>query len=145
MKRILIKPLKVFMPEIKRVYAGKQCISPKFDCHHEPIPPLGAHTHFCSHDRQFKTICVWHEDMIFNLDGTPSDLMWHEYAHVIDAENFRGVFTCGDKYHTYAGDKEFQDLGHGPSWEKVMRDLGQIPSRSCEGPKGKDIWAMYYR
>lgn len=150
MKRVLVKPLKRFMPEIRRVFAGHRCISSWNDPpHSDGIPPLGAHTHFCSEDRFYKTICIWNEGLIFNEDGTPSDIMWHEYAHILDADNFKGRFSCGGAadhiYETRVADSSYlQDFGHGPSWQKIMRDLGQTPRLVCEGPKGKDIWSMYF-
>jgi len=110
-----------------------------------------AHTHYCPKDPWYQTICIQDEKHVTNSDGSPSEILMHEYAHVLDS---RGLEKTWLKYldkcsaignpiaHSFSWQlpeensaqlKRLQDFlnheGHGESWEKIMISLGLAPNR----------------
>lgn len=107
--------------------------------------PYMAHTHICPYDKNRGTICLWNEDVIKNKDGSVSQALWHEYAHVLDLDNLDTFLNGSIKIdcstgvvhaYTFLIDcKESSRLsdflrtsGHGESWKKIMRHLNQEPT-----------------
>ena len=139
-----------WMPELKRVHFGPKCVGRSIP-HSEYMRRLSAHTHMCSKDHYHKVICVWHEEMILNADGTPSELMWHEYAHLMDIPNWNngpeGRMECNpkDRYHTiYFNHKKDKsdDFSHGRTFQKILKGFGYEPGLTVGPPKGKDVWKI---
>jgi hypothetical protein len=59
-----------------------------------------AHAHTSRHRNPY-WICVRSAKRLWNEDGSPSALLWHEYAHILS------------------------DAGHTAKWRAVMAKLGQ--------------------
>jgi hypothetical protein len=98
--------------------------------------PYSAHTHVCPNEEFFKYICVWDESHIKNSAGEVTELLWHEYAHVLDIESYSSVPTnCGDSVYNHsmkitsslANSHLIEDYaksnGHGESWRKIMIEV----------------------
>lgn len=111
---------------IKQIAYGG-CISDVGELHHEPTPNLTAHTHKCPHDPNRNTICFSRARWILYNDGSPSDLFWHEYAHVLNDSIYDGVsVTCGIPHRiTKYTPEKFSELVHGKKWSEILKQLGK--------------------
>lgn len=66
-----------------------------------------AHAHNTPNDPYYGWICVRSAKRLFNANGAPSQLLWHEYAHLLTP-----------KHH------------HDNAWRTAMKSLGQpIPAQ----------------
>jgi len=124
----LLRRLKLFMPDLVDVYYG-DCGGVKSHYSREWIfdlnPPFGgAHTHVFPCDPTRFRICVSSPDVIFLKNGYPSDLMWHEYAHVLDPTLEEQFVKCGMEngklMHEYKSEWE----PHGDGFHEMLRQLG---------------------
>lgn len=77
----------------------------------------GAHTHKGIEDPLFNSICVRYNDHLYNSDGSISELMWHEYAHVED----RRYGSKDDHIEDY---EALQEIGHGWSFVQACERIG---------------------
>jgi hypothetical protein len=142
------KELGIPLLGIKRIYFG-DCGAKNDPPHYDVAIALGfqAHTHMCKHDKLYKSICLPKEDYLFNSDGSISDIMWHEYGHILDITNNRDkwpkIISCTPNGKV-AGMHEYKDTpdsytfleysGHSKSWETIMRQLGKKPTRVVNSP-----------
>lgn len=97
--------------------------------------PNQAHTHVCKYDPYYLTICLYDESFLRNSDGTPTQTLMHEYAHVLHClEAPRKVLECGESVSRHIVEdtpeeqKDWGDTGHGLKWQEIMKRLGQEPT-----------------
>lgn len=92
-----------------------------------------AHTHLCADDKHFHFVCISLYRYIKNSDDTPTDLLWHEYAHVLDKTTVLNCSEIGVKYNTL---EDIQVLGHGPTFIEICNKLGkpEISGRIVKPP-----------
>lgn len=134
-------------PEITAVNIGL-CPGDINGGHYMEVTPFRAHTHTCPKDKYYKNICIWTKDHLFNSDGSISDIIWHEYAHVLDAK-YSGVYVTGckitrdgshisqlDSFDSKAiFDESIANNGHGKPWADIMIKFGKEPSLYCTPPR----------
>jgi hypothetical protein len=102
-----------------------------------------GHAHVCPKDPNRGMVCT-HEKWLRNDDGTYSEILLHEAAHILAEYNILDV-ECGYSYDTHqwkwnaetgtaAG--RFVDVGHGDAWKAWAIRLGVPPetriSRECD-------------
>lgn len=119
------------MPEIDRVFLD--------DCggdqhHYDGDIKFGfiAHTHSCVLDPIHNSICL-SRSCLRNSDGTISDAVWHEYAHVISelppnlflghTDTFPGTHLVNSKFAK--SELEVQDFLHGEAFKKALDKIGR--------------------
>ena len=139
MKSYTPQELDIPFPEITGINIG-EC--PGEGTHFECIASFNAHTHLCKKDKFYKNICIPDKKYLFNSDSSISDILWHEYAHVLDA-NYLGalVTNCdvkGNHAFEFSSTKEMKNnwepSGHGPTWKKIMKRFGKSPDRFVSEP-----------
>jgi len=122
-----IQPQKINLPfpEVIGICIGK-CGLTEDDLHYDPYTPViidsraSGHAHLCHRDVLYRCICISDEKFIYNSDRSVTDLMWHEYGHILD--KFPSVIECqSNNLHILGGVFE----PHGKSWIKVMKSLGK--------------------
>lgn len=91
----------------------------------------GAHTHLCPDDPLYKAICVSDKKYLLNSDGTPSELLVHELAHVVTP--WKTVKCEESGKHSMDVSEDFRD-GHGPKWEQIMKAWDRVPSLYVNPP-----------
>lgn len=132
--------LDIPFPEIAKINIG-DC--PGTGTHYTPIYLFSAHTHLCKKDVNYKNICIPDKKYLFNSDGSISDLIWHEYAHVLDANHTAPfVVNCNvnggmHEYlfpNTEIHDSYFSKDGHGESWRHIMKRFGKKPTLVVTAP-----------
>lgn len=117
------KDLGLPFPKAKQIYIGKCILSVDPDnLLGFPSGPYDAHTHTCITSKHYKTICA-PERFIKNSDGTPSDLIWHEYGHVLDIAYHMTYKQLLDGYQYSI--EEWRKISHGPTFSIVMHRLGK--------------------
>jgi hypothetical protein len=79
-----------------------------------------AHTHKCPKDPILNFICFNKESYLFNSDGTYSDILWHEYGHVLDSNP---QLICGPSNEEHAIQDDYNE--HGKKWQRIMILLGR--------------------
>jgi hypothetical protein len=133
-ERLPLKDLDLF-PEITAVYSGG-CGARLDDPLHyiEGVEPHisavfsnhFAHTHMMPCSPMAKAICIADKGLIRHKDGTLSDIMWHEYGHVLTGLDFK-VLACRGKEHEITHSKDWDDdpTGHGKRWKNTMAWLGR--------------------
>lgn len=141
MERYTPKELDIPFPEITAINIG---MCPGTETHYREVSSFEVHTHMCRKDIYYRNICLYEKQQIFNSDGSISDILWHEYAHVLDTYNQETVkvISCNSykgmhefEYLTYEDSKNFGNRdGHGLSWENIMRRLGKKPTRIVVKP-----------
>lgn len=118
------------MPELRGIFYG-DCggDSIHYDKHPLDAPLGGAHTHMCPLDPIYKHICVSELRHILNEDGSPSNLIVHEYGHVLQSFPMAGLpgYKCvGPKGKhsvlTFEGINEVLPAGweHGKEWQDIV-------------------------
>ena len=120
---------------IQRFFSGV-CGAKLHGGHDLVIPTMGvggAHTHICPKDVLYGCICVSDIRELSNKDGTPSDLAYHELAHVLnDFPEFVTIESCGDgDIHQLSTppDKYLDpEWTHGPEWQRIMKGFGKNPT-----------------
>lgn len=135
-------------PEVTYLSFG-QCISDPIDKHHidqlGPTSPTSftlGHAHLCSNDPFRGGICLGRKEWAFNSDGSPSDILIHEYAHVLDDPFRRFGASC--KYnHTldanallkalpFVDGTDPKSIGHNKNWKKIMIELTGKPELAVD-------------
>lgn len=88
---------------------------------------MEAHTHMCPHDPLYRSICINKKKYILFKDGSPSDIMWHEYGHVLTPWEFEIECNYLDGSHTFTPDDNYEEdpTGHGTRWKNTMVKLGK--------------------
>ena len=114
-------------PEVKFIYAGN-CPADKAHRYEWPNAEITkdycvAHTHKCPGDPIFNCICVLRDDYFFNSDGTITDMIWHEYGHVLDNRLPNLIVRCGSTQLEHKLKTEWD--GHDEYWQNIMVSLGQ--------------------
>jgi len=112
--------------EVPYIFTGGCGAQDKY--HLTDLNPFSAHTHMCPKDPMYKCICIFDRRFIIQKDEEPSDLMWHEYGHVMTP--YETDFVHDDKVKTFHKILLTEDLmadptGHGPRWQKTMVALGK--------------------
>lgn len=132
MEHFTVKDLDIPFPEIKGINIGG---CPGKDTHYYPVDSFQSHTHQCNKDEFYKNICISDKEYLFNTDGSVSDVMWHEYAHVLDTTfNVLKIESCNAKgmhmfeLATTEDKKNWEASGHGPVWRTLMRRFGKEPT-----------------
>lgn len=126
--------LKTFFPQIGAVYVNG-CGADEKHRTSLGLPRSAAHTHFCPKMEDYKAICVLDENYVFLESKLPSDLIYHEYAHVLDQ-----TFTVSDLDHWECLEKDIHKMstkdknawerqsnfGHSEEFNRILReDLGR--------------------
>lgn len=135
------KELGLPFKEVRKVYSGTCGASgTKWDDTAGWVGPdntdILAHAHTGNNDPWNKCICIQKYSWIFNSDRTPSDIMWHEYAHVL-AKYTKKSYEAGKILLSETGTgntNEYQDIFHGQEWKNAMYSLGKFPDRGCRYP-----------
>lgn len=141
-KRVTAKSLNVNIPGIEWITIGgcggegNHADSPIFS----PFTTQLAHTHVCPHDKLRNMICTGEDWWLFNPDGTYSNLLLHEVAHVITKYGFE-VTDCGltledhkFKIPKTLSDGE-KDWTHGTLWKESALRLGISPTKYGQLPE----------
>lgn len=142
------------LPESFTIYTGDCPSRRDGDSAHDQTKAMSwngfAHLHNCEKDPYYLTICIEYENHLKNEDdGSPSDILLHEYAHAVDAVAHKGFFTsikCHSALkHEYEIstnktvssiiEKYMKNDFHGPTWERFMRAMGLEPSRWVSPPR----------
>lgn len=76
----------------------------------------GGHTHKKITDNFFNSICIQFGSNIYNSDGSISELMWHEYAHVED--RFYIDPTTDVEFYNFKESEDIQKIAH--NWHFVQ-------------------------
>jgi hypothetical protein len=133
------KELDIPFPEITSINIG---VCPGYKTHYMEVTPWSAHTHQCKRDRYYKSICVYDKKHLFNSDGSISDILWHEYAHVLDANYFGPLVVNCDvrgmheiEFPTSDERANWESTGHGASWESIMIKFGKPASLTVSLPR----------
>lgn len=106
------------------------------DHHHSESYMQGAHTHMCPKDPLFKVVCFVNKDWLLNSDGTPSEGLMHELAHVATADYLTDSKCLGkDNAHEWnIDDAKLWNGGHHELWASVMNAWGLEASLTCSAP-----------
>lgn len=120
-------------PEVANIFLDC-CGAERLDPYH--FAPIGlwdtAHTHKCPLEPLINSICI-PKRYLNNSDGTPTDMMWHEYGHVL-ASNSHILLAHSDTVGSHIvvnkdgapiDFEEYQDQAHGEEWQQIMVRLGK--------------------
>jgi len=78
-----------------------------------------AHTHMDEKDAAMHhAICISSKEMLWNTDGTISQLAWHEYGHIESNISFT------DEQIRLLNEEQAQVIAHGPIFIEAMSRLG---------------------
>ena len=93
-----VHPAPANMPEIKGIFVGG-CVQRGVGSSFRRT----AHAHFRKDDPHYGWLCFRSPKRVYSASGKPTQTLWHEYAHILAGSS----------------------AGHGPRFQKVLRDLGQ--------------------
>lgn len=83
-----------------------------------------AHTHMLPRDEEADVICIREGYLSYLFDWedmeSPHNLVWHEYGHVLHAQELEDV-DCSDTKLM----KDIERSMHGPRWQEIMKELGK--------------------
>jgi hypothetical protein len=101
-------------PEVNKIYIGK-CVCSNIGFKYGE----SAHAHVCKECKGYHSICITMRSLIYNSDGSPSDVMWHEYGHVLSKIRFE---KCSDHENLA---ENLQNFGHGPEFDEALLSIGR--------------------
>lgn len=70
------------LPQVNRLYIDGTCGGDDFHRDNATVGLYNGHTHMCPFEDRYKSICII-EKYLRNSDGTMSNMLIHEYAHVL--------------------------------------------------------------
>ena len=95
-----------------------------------------GHAHVCPHDPDKGMICT-KQEYLRNSDGTYSNILLHEVAHLLTDYGITGAKCTTYEIHKYNGvaiEGDVSDWSHNEKWKEWAVKLGAEPSRYGRPP-----------
>jgi hypothetical protein len=136
LRRFLPEQLDLDWPEVSAIYTGgcgaKEDDPVHYDERLNPTTlifgPCVAHAHKTDCGPISKAICVADKGLIRDKNQQISDIMWHEYGHILTPWDM-DIECMGNGDHVVLANRDndwkVDPTGHGPRWQAMMEKLGK--------------------